>query len=174
MSSKHSCTDLLVEDIYGGDCDSIGLPGSIIASSFGKAGSDSTSEYPYDMSKSLVDLAAINTAQLANLHAQLNGCKSAIIVGSIGGSNELLPISECIQRVLNIVNRSRRETTGLEAIFLKQSKFLGCLGALLQRPQDTAYDLSTPNDTATIRDFVNDETCTKLRIVSGFCESPPK
>jgi type II pantothenate kinase len=168
MESSHSSTDLLVEDIYGGDCDSIGLPGSIIASSFGKAGLNSAKDLPAETAKSLIDIVTINTAQLTSLHAQLNGCTSAIIVGSISGSDEFLPISECIQRVLNILNRSGQ---GIDAIYLKQSKFLGCLGALLQRPDKG--DGTTPRDTATIQDFVDDETYTKLRIGSGSISPTP-
>ena len=33
----HRKVDMLVKDIYGGDCTSLGLPGDLIASSFGKA-----------------------------------------------------------------------------------------------------------------------------------------
>ena len=32
----HRKVDMLVKDIYGGDCTSLGLPGDLIASSFGK------------------------------------------------------------------------------------------------------------------------------------------
>jgi pantothenate kinase len=160
MIQGHHCrTDLLVEDIYGGDCDSIGLPGSIIASCFGKADEFSTKDCSADLAKSLIDLICINTAQLTHLHAQLNGCTTAVIVGSIGGSEEHLLVSECIQRVLNILNKSTSKP--IHAVFLKQSKFLGCLGAMLIGDK---HSRKTPCDTATISDLVVDETYTKLRV----------
>jgi pantothenate kinase len=157
-----SSADLLVEDIYGGDCESIGLPGSIIASCFGKVGSR---ELPKsDIAKSLLDLMCINTAQLTKLHAKLNGCRTAIIVGSIG---ESLQVAECIQRVLNIL--SVRDGSPLSAVFFKHTRYLGCLGALLRREMLvrglSGNQLSSiPVDTATVEDSVDDETCTKLRI----------
>lgn len=45
----HRTVDMLVKDIYGGAYASIGLPGEVIASSFGKAArspKDSASKYP--------------------------------------------------------------------------------------------------------------------------------
>ena len=162
IKTDHCRTDLLVEDIYGGDCASIGLPGSIIASCFGKADDLSPADAQSDLAKSLIDLICINTAQLTHLHAQLNHCSTAVIVGSVGGSTEHLVISECIQRVLNILNKSSQ--TPVNAVFLKQSKFLGCLGAMLIG-ENKAGSLE-PQDTATISDLVVDETYTKLRVAT--------
>ena len=165
---NHSAADLLVEDIYGGDCESIGLPGSIIASCFGKATRTMPIEHPVDIAKSVVDLMCINTAQLTHLHAALNKCKSALIVGNIGEEPEA---AECIQRVLNI--RTPPGQTPLTAVFFKQSRFLGCLGALLRRERLvrglSAKQSNVPVDTATVADGVDDETYTKLRV----CTSPP-
>jgi len=162
IQNDHCRTDLLVEDIYGGDCVSIGLPGSIIASCFGKTDECSPADAQPDLAKSLIDLICINTAQLTHLHAQLNNCSTAVIVGSVGGSEEHLVISECIQRVLNILNKS--SSSPVDAIFLKQSKFLGCLGALLIGEKQTGA--VQPHDTATISDLVVDETYTKLRVAT--------
>ena len=169
LSQRASClstasrADLLVEDIYGGDCSSIGLPGSIIASSLGKATSE-LSESP-DLAKSLIDLMCINTAQLAKLHAELNGCALVVIVGAIGSLEEQLEISECIQRVLNILTST--SSTPLTAVFFSQAKYLGCLGALLRR-ESLVKGLRgkdyTPIDTATLNDGVDEETYTKLRV----------
>ena len=154
--------DLLVSDIYGGDCDSIGLAGNIIASCFGKANNGEV-DSP-DLAKSLLDLLCINTAQLTNLHASLNGCKTAVIVGSIGDSAEL---AECIQRVLWILNKNNEP---LKAVFLQRSRYLGCLGALLRREELVAglsekfHDI--PVNTATVADGVDDETYTHLRVTT--------
>ena len=49
----------------------------------------------------------------------------------------------------------------IHAVFLKQSKFLGCLGAMLIGDKQSG---NTPCDTATISDLVVDETNTKLRV----------
>ena len=38
QSGSSSNVDMLVGDIYGGDCDAIGLKGDVIAASFGKVG----------------------------------------------------------------------------------------------------------------------------------------
>lgn len=156
---KPSSADLLVEDIYGGDCVSIGLPGSIIASCLGKAHQDAR-DSP-DLSKSLLDMICINTAQLAYLHAGLHKCRTVLIVGSVG---EEPVLSECIQRVLHILSGQKHEP--LRAIFLKQSRHLGSLGALLRR-ETLLRELSVPNvpmNTATVADGVHDETYTKLRV----------
>jgi type II pantothenate kinase len=156
---EHSVTDLLVEDIYGGDCDSIGLPGSIIASCLGKASAESTDSA--DLAKSLTDLMSINTAQLANLHARLHKCKTAVVVGAL--TEEMC---ECMQRVLHILSKNSSEV--LKAVFFKDSKYLGCLGALLRRER-LISELSGRNtdvvvSTATVADGLDDETYTKLRI----------
>lgn len=167
-SGKTSRVDLLVEDIYGGDCSSIGLAGSIIASSLGKASSDSLSG-PSDISKSLLDMMCMNTAQLANLHARVHKCKNVLIVGSL--ADEPL-LAECTQRVLHIL-AGKSDEDFLRAVFIKQSKYLGCLGALLRR-ESLVQGLGSkvcdvPINTATVQDGVHDETYTKLRI-----STPPR
>jgi len=40
----HRKVDMLVKDIYGGDCTSLGLPGDLIASSFGKVAANGANE----------------------------------------------------------------------------------------------------------------------------------
>lgn len=40
QSGSSSNVDMLVGDIYGGDCDAIGLKGDVIAASFGKVRCD--------------------------------------------------------------------------------------------------------------------------------------
>ena len=40
----HRKVDMLVKDIYGGDCTSLGLPGDLIASSFGRAATAAANE----------------------------------------------------------------------------------------------------------------------------------
>jgi pantothenate kinase len=157
-----SAADLLVSDIYGGDCESIGLPGNIIASCFGKANVGEVDSQ--DIAKSLLDLISINTAQLANLHASLNGCRTAVIVGSIGDCPE---VSECIQRVLMILSKNKDT---LKAIFFDKSRYLGCLGALLRREKlvsglsEKYRDL--PVNTVTMEEGVDDETYTHLRVTT--------
>jgi pantothenate kinase len=166
--SRPSSVDLLVEDIYGGDCLSIGLPGSIIASCLGKA--DSSAVNSPDLSKSLLDMISINTAQLTSLHARIHKCKTALIVGPICEQPE---VAECIQRVLHILG-SRSPAGVLRAVFFRQSNYLGCLGAMLRRETlvrqlsfSRAADVAI--NTATVEDGVHDETYTKLRI-----STPPR
>ena len=83
-----------------------------------------------------------------------NNFRTAVIVGSLGDKME---ISECIQRVLNILR------SDVEAVFFQDSKFLGCLGAMLRREQILN---GLVNDTVTMTDFVDDETYTKLRVAT--------
>ena len=160
--TRPSNCDLLVEDIYGGDCSSIGLPGSIIASCLGKA-DDSSINSPA-LAKSLLDMMTINTAQLANLHARIHNCKSAIVVGPLC---EELEVSECMQRVLYIL-AGKDKASALRAVFFRNSKYLGCLGAMLRREmlvqQLRVRGDDIPIDTATVEDGLHDETYTKLRV----------
>lgn len=171
-SPAGSRCDLLVEDIYGGDCTSIGLAGSVIASCLGKGGRTELTRP--EIAKSVVDMATMNTAQLTNLHAKLHACKMALVVGAIGESeSEQIVVSECMQRVLNILGGENV----LPAVFFKKSRYLGCLGALLRReqllmrlssgsesPSTLMARTSTPINTATMVDYVIDETVTKLRL----------
>ncbi len=171
-----SSIDLLVEDIYGGDCASIGLPGTVIASCLGKAGGRKENP-PEEVAKSLMDMVTMNTAQLTNLHARLHGCRMALVVGAIAETQEEhMVLGECMQRVLNILG-SNQPGGPLTAIFFERRKFLGCLGALLRReqllsrlangsesPSTVIARSSTPINTATMVDYVIDETCTKLRL----------
>lgn len=164
-SPSPSPFDLLVEDIYGGDCDSIGLPGNVIASCLGKAGN--TGFQASAFAKSILDMTTMNTAQLTNLHAQLHGCRMAIVVGAIGDTPENQSVvAECTQRVLNIVGM-KNPNGPIRAVFFQKSRFLGCLGALLRR-EHLLSDLIGPStvrmNTATMVDYVIDETCTKLRL----------
>lgn len=150
-----SGADLLVEDIYGGDCASIGLPGHVVASCLGKA--KSTAGESADLAKSLLGFFAINTAQLTNLHASMHGCRTALIVGAVDD----VGVAECMQRVLHILARGRRP---LRAVFFRNARYLSCLGALLRREHLVKQFGSRPRDTATVADGLDDETYTKLRL----------
>jgi pantothenate kinase len=163
QATRPSSVDLLVEDIYGGDCASIGLPGSIIASCLGKA-DEGSRDNTCDLSKSLLDMMSINTAQLTNLHAKIHKCTTALVIGPIFEEPE---VSECMQRVLYIL-AGKEKTDVLKAVFFTNSKYLGCLGAMLRREtlvrQLSVRGSNIPIDTATVEDGVHDETYTKLRI----------
>jgi len=66
----HRNVDMLVGDIYAGDCVNLGLPKDLIASSFGKAPHLSPSEVsPADVARSLLFTIANDIGQIASLYA---------------------------------------------------------------------------------------------------------
>jgi bifunctional damage-control phosphatase, subfamily II, fusion protein len=76
----HRNMDMLVKDIYGGDYQLLGLPGDLIASSFGKAmhakkesNGNSGSEYSEaDIARSLLFTISNDIGQIACLYAMMH------------------------------------------------------------------------------------------------------
>ena len=62
-----STVDMTVADIYGGNCDNLGLPGQLLASSMGKAQhlSEDQKVEPRDTAKSIILMFCINIALMA-------------------------------------------------------------------------------------------------------------
>ncbi|ELK27756.1 Pantothenate kinase 4 [Myotis davidii] len=75
---QHANVDMLVQDIYGGAHQTLGLSGNLIASSFGKSATTvrlcPAPEFsPEDMAKSLLHMISNDIGQLACLYARLHG-----------------------------------------------------------------------------------------------------
>ncbi|XP_032719089.1 4'-phosphopantetheine phosphatase isoform X1 [Lontra canadensis] len=69
---QHRNVDMLVQDIYGGAHRTLGLGGSLIASSFGKSAMADREFSKEDMAKSLLHMISNDIGQLACLHARLH------------------------------------------------------------------------------------------------------
>ncbi|KAK7582669.1 hypothetical protein V9T40_014114 [Parthenolecanium corni] len=81
---EHRHVDLLVRDIYGGDCKVLGLPGDVIASSFGRVcHSRETNENVTnkDIARSLLFVISNDIGQIASLYAMMNNLKKVYFGG---------------------------------------------------------------------------------------------
>jgi len=75
----HRKVDMLVKDIYGGDCTALGLPGDLIASSFGKtAHTIRESIEEADLARSLLFAISNDIGQIASLYSMLHNLKKAL------------------------------------------------------------------------------------------------
>lgn len=78
----HRKVDMLVGDIYAGDCASLRLPKDLIASSFGKAPHLSSSDFnPADAARSLLFTIANDIGQIASLYATQHKLKRVYFGG---------------------------------------------------------------------------------------------
>ncbi|MDP2437139.1 MAG: type II pantothenate kinase [archaeon] len=139
--------DLLVGDIYGGSYASLGLPATVIASSFAKCGlaphlvlpdeaAPSSSEphsqhayQPQDVARSLIYMVANNVTQVAFLNAKLHNVSQIFFVGGFVQENRVL--WERITFGLDFWSRG-----SMKAHFLLHDGYLGALGSLLAPPVD--------------------------------------
>ncbi|RAL41205.1 hypothetical protein DM860_017754 [Cuscuta australis] len=130
--------DMLVGDIYGGmDYSKIGLSASTIASSFGKAISESKEleDYrPEDISLSLLRMISYNIGQVSYLNALRYGLKRIFFGGFFirGHAYTMDTISFAVQFW------SKGEA---EAMFLRHEGFLGALGAFMSYEKHGLDDL---------------------------------
>lgn len=114
--STVSC-DLLVSDIYGKSCGSLGLPSELLASCTGKASRDTSLGA---VCMSLLLSFAVNVAQLGLLHAIRYNCKHVVVVGLGAGFNgksnpldsEPLGLAFAIQKSFEFVSSRYSEGTG--------------------------------------------------------------
>ncbi|KAK8714867.1 hypothetical protein V6N13_042212 [Hibiscus sabdariffa] len=120
--------DMLVGDIYGGtDYAKIGLSSTTIASSFGKAISDSKEleDYePEDVSRSLLRMISNNIGQISYLNALRFGLKRIFFAGFfIRGHAYTM---DTISVAVNFWSKGEAK-----AMFLRHEGFLGALGAFM-------------------------------------------
>ncbi|XP_064446146.1 4'-phosphopantetheine phosphatase isoform X2 [Mirounga angustirostris] len=77
---QHTNVDMLVQDIYGGAHQTLGLSGNLIASSFGKSAMADRDFSKEDMAKSLLHMISNDIGQLACLYAKLH-CLDRVYFG---------------------------------------------------------------------------------------------
>jgi len=134
MFGDNENVDLLVQDIYCGDYRTMGLPGNLIASSFGKVGSRRTlpeknaqTDLHFnanDVSRSLFLMISTNLSQIAFLNAQLHGVKKMFFTGGFVRDNPT--VWNRLTEAINFWSKGE-----MEAMFLRHDGYLGVLGALL-------------------------------------------
>uniref|UniRef100_A0A8D1JZG4 4'-phosphopantetheine phosphatase n=1 Tax=Sus scrofa TaxID=9823 RepID=A0A8D1JZG4_PIG len=77
---QHANVDMLVQDVYGGAHQTLGLSGNLIASSFGKSATADREFSREDMAKSLLHMISNDIGQLACLYARLH-CLDRVYFG---------------------------------------------------------------------------------------------
>ena len=121
---------MLVQDIYGGDYSNFNLPGDLVASAFGKCGSMKHAQLQAlnknDIARGLLDMIAMNVAQLGYLNAIRFGIKRIIFAGNFLRQNDL-------SRAIVSWAIYYWSKGGMKAYFLKHEGYFGSLGVLLSR-----------------------------------------
>lgn len=118
-----SNADKLVSDIYGEEgCSTLGLPGNLTASNFGKLGESVEGCCENDLARSLLQMVTQQSVLLASAHARLAGCINRVFFA--GGFVDEKNVIARKSIALNFRN------LGGCAYFLRHSDFLGALGSL--------------------------------------------
>ncbi|XP_015524756.1 4'-phosphopantetheine phosphatase isoform X1 [Neodiprion virginianus] len=125
----HRNVDMLVKDIYGGDYTSHGLPGDLIASSFGKAmscnnnsGSQNFSEA--DIARSLLFTISNDIGQIASLYANKHNLNKVYFGGYFLRNH---PLSmHTISYSIKYWSHGK-----VKPLFLRHEGYLGAIGAFL-------------------------------------------
>ena len=125
-----SKVDMMVGDIYGNNkeaLEKLGLPASLVASSFGKLVSledPAAGLKQEDLARALLLMVTNNIGQVAYLNAQLHKTKRIYFVGNFLRGNKLSQ-----RRLSFAINYwSKGE---MEALFLEHEGYFGALGAFL-------------------------------------------
>ncbi|XP_059469854.1 4'-phosphopantetheine phosphatase isoform X1 [Neocloeon triangulifer] len=139
----HRNLDMLVKDIYGGDYQLLGLPGDLIASSFGKAmhaqiqkdkSSETGSEYSEaDIARSLLFTISNDIGQIACLYAMMHNMPRVYFGGYFLRGH---PLSmHTISFAINYWSRGQ-----VQALFLRHEGYLGAIGAFLKGAEECDSD----------------------------------
>lgn len=125
----HRNVDMLVKDIYGGDYSSQGLPGELIASSFGKAvtGCDNKGHPTYseaDLARSLLFTISNDIGQIASLYATIHKIDTVYFGGYFLRNH---PLS------MHTISYSMKYWSHdkVKPLFLRHEGYLGAIGAFL-------------------------------------------
>ncbi|XP_065215107.1 4'-phosphopantetheine phosphatase [Planococcus citri] len=129
----HRKVDLLVRDIYGGDCTkSLGLPPDIIASSFGKVCQRPDNQEAIskeDLARSLLFTISNDIGQIASLYAMMNNLKKVYFGGYFLRNH---PLSmHTISYSINYWSRG-----SVQSLFLRHEGYLGAIGAFLKGAEE--------------------------------------
>ncbi|KAK3589702.1 hypothetical protein CHS0354_015215 [Potamilus streckersoni] len=127
----HRTVDMLVKDIYGGAYSNIGLPGDVIASSFGKAARSDTEPLfkKEDMARSLLLAISNDIGQIAYLQARLHGLKKIYFGGYFIRGH---PITmNTITYAINFWSKGE-----IQPLFLRHEGYLGAIGAFFKGEEE--------------------------------------
>nr|XP_006823846.1 PREDICTED: pantothenate kinase 4-like [Saccoglossus kowalevskii] len=132
VKGDHRNVDMLVKDIYGGAYSALGLPGDLLASSFGKTVRNSkqaTGEAEEDIAKSLLHMISNDIGQIACLYANLHGLKKCYFGGYfIRGQ----PVTmSTITFAMNYWSKGE-----VQGLFLRHEGYLGAIGAFLKGAEE--------------------------------------
>ncbi|XP_035709681.1 4'-phosphopantetheine phosphatase isoform X4 [Folsomia candida] len=126
----HRNVDMLVRDIYAGDYAKLGLPGDLIASSFGKAVAQGPNDInPNDAIRSLLFTISNDIGQIACLYALQHGLKRIYFGGYFLRNHPLSMYAVSY----SIKYWSKGE---VEALFLRHEGYLGAIGAFLKGTEE--------------------------------------
>lgn len=138
----NNAVDMLVGDIYGRDYGEMGFTAKSIASTFGKAFKQKSSELCHpterfskeDMSRSLLNAICYNIAQLSYLHAKLHNLTDIYFGGSFIQGHEM---------TMNTLSSAIKYwSSGTKTpFFMRHEGYLGAMGAFL-RGQSSNSDKS--------------------------------
>lgn len=137
----HRHVDMLVRDIYGGDYKSMGLPGDLIASSFGKAmhshkdrNFNATTQFSEaDLARSLLFTISNDVGQIACLYAMMHKL-SKVYFGGYFLRNHPLSM-HTVSFSINYWSRGQ-----VQALFLRHEGYLGAIGAFLKGAEECDAD----------------------------------
>nr|XP_012631266.1 pantothenate kinase 4-like [Microcebus murinus] len=122
---QHTNVDMLVQDVYGGAHQTLGLSGNLIASSFGKSATTDKEFSKEDMAKSLLHMISNDIGQLACLHAKLHGLGRVYFGGFFIRGH---PVTmRTITYSINFFSKGE-----VQALFLRHEGYLGAIGAFLK------------------------------------------
>uniref|UniRef100_A0A336MQ19 pantothenate kinase n=1 Tax=Culicoides sonorensis TaxID=179676 RepID=A0A336MQ19_CULSO len=123
----HTKVDKLVKDIYGGDYERFGLPGELVAASFGQMNSKErrASVSREDLANATLVTITNNIGSIARMCASNEGIDKVVFVGNFLRVN---PIS---MKLLAYAMDYWSKGT-LKALFLEHEGYFGAIGCLLQ------------------------------------------
>ncbi|XP_054271885.1 4'-phosphopantetheine phosphatase isoform X2 [Macrosteles quadrilineatus] len=133
----HRHADMLVRDIYGGDYQTLGLPGDLIASSFGKVcpkrGDQGQQCSEADVARSLLFTISNDIGQIACLYAMMHKLNRVYFGGYFLRNH---PLSmHTISFAINFWSRG-----SVQCRFLRHEGYLGAIGAFLKGAEEWDED----------------------------------
>ncbi|XP_017783371.1 PREDICTED: pantothenate kinase 3 isoform X3 [Nicrophorus vespilloides] len=128
----HTHVDKLVRDIYGGDYERFGLPGDLVASSFGQMNSrDRRSKVSReDLAKATLVTITNNIGSIARMCAQQEKIDRVLFIGNF------LRVNPIAMKLLAYAMDYWSKGT-MKALFLEHEGYFGAVGCLLQFNETT-------------------------------------